>query len=249
MANSLRSVFINKLSLVLIAGFFLISMSHANAQCGANLVINGDFELGATGFTTDYVNNKSHAPNIIEPGEYDIAINPNHPCFSGPDHTIGHPPGKAMYVNGSLVPNKTVWQETITVNLNTDYNLSAWINQQCGLPNAQLQFSINDVNVGPIFTPSAVLYLWTQYSTLWNSGGNTSAKIRLVDLSLSSPSNDFGLDDISFVKKFPGNGPTESVTSTPVSCPNGSNGSITITAAGLTRFSGHSYILNSTKLC
>ena len=191
-----------------------------------NLVVNGNFEAGNTGFSSGYSLNSS---GIINEGEYEVAVNPNHPCFSGPDHTpIG--PGNAMYVNGSGVPNTIVWEETINVAPNTNYYFSAWAKGQCFNSNpAILQFSINGSQIGVNFSPTGTTQ-WEQFFTPWNSGSNTTATIRLVNQNTAAGGNDFGLDDILFTTIAPVQ--IASVTKTNASCSDASDGSITISATG-----------------
>ena len=88
------------------------------------LLVNGDFELGNTGFSTDYI----YSPGDVTPeGTYTVDTNPlaNHPLFSPcGDHTTGT--GNMMIVNGSVQPNRIVWSETVTVLPNRTYDFSGW---------------------------------------------------------------------------------------------------------------------------
>jgi hypothetical protein len=70
------------------------------AQASPNLLVNGDFEAGNTGFTTQY----THSPATGVPeGVYAILSNPSfgwHPqATSYFDHTIGAIPGKRLSSN------------------------------------------------------------------------------------------------------------------------------------------------------
>lgn len=90
-------------------------------------LINGDFEAGNTGFSTDY----SYDPGgIYTAGEYDVVTNPtlahNDPqVASFGDHTSGS--GLMMVVNGASSANQIVWSQSIEVFPNTDYEFSAWV--------------------------------------------------------------------------------------------------------------------------
>jgi hypothetical protein len=216
----------NFLHLLFMAAFVLLNLESFSQFCGANLVVNGDFEAGNTGFTSGYTNSPG---NIIPAGTYEVAITPSHPCFAGPDHTSTGP-GYAMYVNGASTPNTIVWSQNISVVPNTNYYFSSWIKGQCGNSNpAILQFSINGSQIGSNFNPTSSTE-WQQFFTQWNSGPNTTATIRLINQNTAAGGNDFGLDDIVFNTTAPVQ--VASATSGKASCSNASDGSITITASG-----------------
>src|ERR1700761_5194802 len=111
------------------------------AQCpgtyGPNLIVNGDFSAGATGFTSDYGVYYQTCP-LLFPKMYMVT---NAPCnfeITG-DHTSGT--GNAMYVNGDAndadaiavgrgdasFEAAKVWSQTVAVTPNTLYTLSAWM--------------------------------------------------------------------------------------------------------------------------
>jgi gliding motility-associated-like protein len=162
---------------------------------GNNIITNGDFNNGNTGFTSDY----NYAASNITEGEYFVGANPqawNASLSNCTDHTSGN--GNMLLVNGSPVANVEVWKQTINVIPNTNYAFSTWI-QALYPPNpAQLSFSINGLNVGNLITASLPTCTWKQFYTTWNSGNNTSATISIVNKNTIVLGNDFALDDISF---------------------------------------------------
>lgn len=166
---------------------------------GTNLVVNGDFSSGNTGFTSQY--NYAN-PNFTE-GEYFVGTNPqawNRSLSSCGDHTSGS--GNMMLVNGSPAPDVNVWKETIAVTPNTNYEFSTWL-QALWPPNpAQLRFSINGKDIGNLITASLPTCRLTQFFTTWNSGNNTTAIISIVNKNTAIQGNDFALDDISFAPVF-----------------------------------------------
>lgn len=165
-------------------------------QIGANQVVNGDFELGNTGFTTNYTYNSS---SLWNEGTYWVGYNAAvvHPNFVGIDHTA--PPGvNFMIINGSSIPGTIVWQQTINITAGINYIFSAWICSLVSSNPAQLQFYINNVPVGNVFTAPNAVNTWVQFYELWNSGGNTTATISLVNQNALPSGNDFGIDDIYF---------------------------------------------------
>jgi hypothetical protein len=136
-----------------------------------NLVTNGDFSLGATGFTSGYTNSPG---NCQPPAVYDVTTSPHncHPSFTDfGDHTSGS--GNMMVVNGADVAGVQVWGETVAVLQNTLYYFSTWIATDYPLSPAQLNFSINGVALGSTFTAPATTGNWVQFYQTWFSGSNT----------------------------------------------------------------------------
>lgn len=173
----------------------------------AELVVNGDFEGGNSGFTSSYTYRSNPFPggsnNLLE-GQYTINSNPSatHQCFAScGDKTTGS--GKMIIYNGSKNPNVAVWSQTITVSPNTDYAFSAWLQNVTCPPygyNALLQFSINSTLIGNVFTSDSAICKWKQFYQVWNSGSSTSATISVINQYTSADGNDFALDNISFKK-------------------------------------------------
>ncbi len=167
-----------------------------------NLITNGDFEQGNTGFSTDYVvgTGGSFGP-LSNEGTYAITTSPNvvHTNFSNcQDHTPA-PGTQMMVVNGAGNPNTNVWCQTVNVQQNTDYQFSTWVSSALNDNNvAQLQFSINGNNLGMIFSPTPQGCDWDQFYQTWNSGVQMSAQICIVNQNTGVSGNDFMIDDISF---------------------------------------------------
>ena len=187
---------------------------------GANLIVNGDFESGNTGFTSAYTYMVSGLPE----GVYFVGTNPNvwnpgAPVGCG-DHTTGS--GNMMLINGATVAGVNVWSsETVPVAPNTNYAFSIWIQSVSPLAPAILQFSINGTVLGNTVNASATTCSWQQFYTTWNSGSNTTAAISLVNNNTALSGNDFALDDISLapvsvqIDSVTINVETPSVTATP----------------------------------
>jgi gliding motility-associated-like protein len=160
-----------------------------------NLITNGNFSAGNTGFTSQY----TYTANNVTEAQYYIGTSPrawNANLDNCGDHTTGT--GNMMLVNGSPVLDAEVWRQTITVLPNTNYAFSTWI-QALGAPNpSQLQFSINGQTVGNLITATLPTCTWSQFYATWNSGTATSAIISIVNKNLLANGNDFALDDIFF---------------------------------------------------
>lgn len=189
--------------------------SNANyAQCGpcefpsGNLVVNGDFEQGDVGFTTDY-----NYATVVGPwgllsneGVYVIGSNANnyHTFFQGFDHT-NPPNGQFMIVNGAATPNTNVWCQTIEIIPNTWYSFAAWAQNIDTGPNqnfADLQFTIDGQPLGDNVIVDGG---WTPFVSEWFSGTSTVIDICLVNNQTGGGGNDFGIDDISFSTCIPYN--------------------------------------------
>lgn len=162
---------------------------------GNNLITNGDFSAGNSGFSSSYI----YQANNTTESEYYVGASPqawNAALSNCSDHTSGT--GNMMLVNGSPTPNVRVWAQTITVTPNTNYAFSTWI-QALWPPNpAQLSFSINGKDIGSTITASLPTCTWSQFYTTWNSGNNTTAIIAINNKNTLVQGNDFALDDISF---------------------------------------------------
>ncbi len=213
-----------------------------------NLVVNGDFESGNTGFTSSYSLGSglgiwggiAYGP-LIAAGSYMVtdSIDKAHTGFVYfKDHTAT--PGiKMMVVNGSGTPNSMIWSQTITVTPNSDYMFGAWVATAVNDATnyARLQFFINGVQIGPVFNANVKQAIWDQFTNAWNSGSSTSAVISIYNQNTINTGNDFAIDDITFkpvcrkkdVIKVIFSLPNHTTTILPVSTCNGVNdGQITI---------------------
>ncbi len=162
---------------------------------GAELVTNGDFSAGNTGFSSTYTYWPSGTAGDMSEGRYYVGSNATtvHSQFTG----AGRGGGNFMVVNGaSSVTN--VWCQTINVITNTDYVFSSWLSTvHTGNP-ASLLFSFNGVTAGNALIAPATTGSWINFFASWNSGVNTSVNICVVNQNTVTNGNDFGLDDISF---------------------------------------------------
>ena len=168
---------------------------------GGNLIVNGDFESGATGFSSDYVQGTGGTWGVVSvEGTYDVSTSPSlsHNNFmSCGDHTTGS--GNMMVVNGAGTLGLNVWCQTVNVNPNSDYIFSAWISNALNDPAvANLQFFVNGVQIGSSFSTSPNGCTWEQFNDFWNSGMSTTANICIVNQNAGVSGNDFVLDDLYF---------------------------------------------------
>ena len=169
---------------------------------GANIVVNGDFESGNTGFTTQYTLGTGGTWGALSnEGTYAITTSPNlvHSNFNScTDHTAA-PGVNQLVVNGSSVANTQVWCQTVPVSPNTTYQFGTWVTSALTDPSvAQLQFMINGVQLGPIFSPSMNGCSWSQFTQTWQSMSVSSAQLCILNQNVSPSGNDFAIDDITF---------------------------------------------------
>lgn len=163
---------------------------------GNNLITNGNFNAGNSGFTSQYNYNSASGFN---PGVYNVGSNIQawySSMAACVDHTTGN--GNMMMVNGATQQNVRVWSQTIVIQPNTNYVFYTWLQTLTTVNPAQLQFSINGVALGNIFTANAQSCIWERFTTTWNSGNNTTATISIVNMNQGLSGNDFALDDIFF---------------------------------------------------
>ncbi|MDX1476913.1 MAG: gliding motility-associated C-terminal domain-containing protein [Saprospiraceae bacterium] len=173
----------------------------AHDTSASNLVVNGDFSAGNTGFLTDYnyvADQPGSQTEMFPEGTYTVINNPNlvHTGFSAcGDHTGG---GNMMVINGAA-SFQNIWCQTVSVSPNGYYDFSAWVASVNPSSPAQLQFSINGQPIGDIHNATSTLCLWQPFNAVWSSGQATTAQICIVNLNTQPSGNDFALDDISFI--------------------------------------------------
>lgn len=173
------------------------------SEVSGNLVVNGDFELGDQDFTSQYGPGTGGSWGLLSnQSEYAISTSPsnvhNNFLFCS-DHSSGS--GNLFIANGSGTPQTKVWCQTVVVDPNTTYQFSTWAMNVLNAPeNSDLQFLINNVQVGSIFSTNFTGCQWEQFYQEWDSGINTSAEICIVNQNTLDSGNDFALDDITFKK-------------------------------------------------
>jgi hypothetical protein len=181
---------------------FCVYLSLACVSFGeTNLIFNGDFEAGNTGFYSAYADHTDDpAFNRLDGGSrYIVAPSPQygHPHWPAyGDHTSGT--GLMLIANGAT-DGRVVWgQSNIPVVAGTQYTfayfLSSWNTVKPALMECRINGEVIGTASGPISVPS-----WVPVSHVWNSGANTTATIELRDLETAWVGNDFMVDDISLI--------------------------------------------------
>ncbi len=167
----------------------------------ANLVTNGDFEAGNTGFTSDY----TYSPGTGGGGPasaYTVSNNPA--AWNGAfapigDHTTGS--GNMMLVNGSGSTFDQVWRSgNIAVTAGQDYYFEAFVASlyPSSPPSLTFMYSLDGGALQTLATLSNSLSLgvWEGFTTSFNTGSATSVQLFLRNAQTAYSGNDFALDDI-----------------------------------------------------
>jgi gliding motility-associated-like protein len=177
----------------------------AAKRLGSNIILNGDFSAGNTGFSSEYLDaiglglGGAWGPLSLA-GTYAVDNDASnvHSNFSPcTDHTTGT--GNMLIVNGSETQNLEVWCQTVTVEPGTSYQFSTWITSVVSDNPAVLQFSVNDQLLGDPFEITLNSCSWANFFEIWEADGVNSAEICIVNQNTGGGGNDFALDDIELV--------------------------------------------------
>ncbi|MBI3503056.1 MAG: DUF3494 domain-containing protein [Bacteroidetes bacterium] len=192
--------------------------------CGNNLVINGDFESGNTGFNSG----QTFSAAGLHQGEYSIAsaatlnaLN-NFWCatpYSGNNFMVCDGPCSQCATPSN---NPLIWEQLVPICKNTQYVFSAWFHNLDRCVGNQLPPIQLTINSNPV-VPTAITAIaecpggngncasfncapcstWVQICVQWTSGASTT----VADLQINMPianldpfgnGDDIGIDDIEF---------------------------------------------------
>lgn len=192
----------------------VVTVAVGSPAFATNLISNGDFQSGNTGFTSDYsyntINSTGFGPELVE-GAYSVVEKASdvHFAWLGDfyDHTLGTSSGRYFVANASPDTSLAVWESNaITVSqANTPYRFEAWISKiyQYESNPPQLTFQIGDgsswTNLGATASLDEVNpgeWLFTYADGQFASAG--TYYVRLENANGVDGGNDLGLDDIYF---------------------------------------------------
>lgn len=168
---------------------------------GSNLVSNGDFESGNSGFQSDY----TVAGVNVNLGEYDVRSS----NFLGKsdwlqtDHTTGTVPGRMLVANGPL-PNAAVWRQDINVVAGQMYTFCAWVNNPIDPSRSEtgpplVEVVINGMTLVPSTAVPVLPDQWVLLSATWVAPTTTTTTLAIFNRQ-NVQDADVALDDISFVE-------------------------------------------------
>lgn len=167
---------------------------------GQELVTNGDFSGGNTGFTSGLIHAAFYNPGYyyVGPDWFSPAYNP----AMYPDHT-GTADNMFMSVDGGAA-GTLLWSQTIPVSAFTDYRFKFYYTQ-CNVnpPIFDVRFIGDVTGPAPILTQTGNLGtgVWTWDSiqaSCWNSQNNSMVTIEVYNNEGNGYGNDFAMDDFTF---------------------------------------------------
>jgi hypothetical protein len=119
------------------------------------------------------------------------------------DHTFGDRRGWYLVVNGSTSPAGSVWSQTVEVTPGTEYRLGAWFASVYPTSPAWIEFRIDGIRVGDIFSLAAATGVWSEHSVSFSSQCRTSITVEIWDTSGLAQGNDYAVDDVSLIEVRP----------------------------------------------
>ncbi len=178
-------------------GFFVpyLGIAQCSVGVGPELVINGHFDAGMVGFTSDVI----QGPVNCCADRWELGTNANllHPSFTG----VGSPTAMFFVCNGPTV-TKRAWIQTVAVSSGTNYvfaaNICNVIVHSANSVDPILRLTINGVPVTAAVAVPELPDIWVPLCAVWNSAGATSAVLAVETMSPAPGGNDLGIDSISF---------------------------------------------------
>ena len=177
----------------------IYTVSSAVSKTDLNLVNNGGFETGVSGFFSDYRYHSS-SNSSGDQFAYGVVKNPNtwFPDFvDSTDHSGG---GYMLIADSATEANKVIWSQSLPVDNNKLYTFSFWAQNLVALSPARFKVLINGnpIVISPTSASNTTLSGWTQIKGTWNSNTASLATVKILNENTDGIGNDFALDDISF---------------------------------------------------
>ena len=168
---------------------------------GQELIVNGDFSSGNTGFTSDYIYASEPGDHAIwDEGTYAVGTSPRRyhsVLIDCGDHTTGT--GNMLIANGSLDNTQYVWKQKVGVEAGKTYEFSAWFKAAISANTFRddMEYSINGTVISGAYDKKE--NGWERYYGTYTATNSGQAEIRIRTMSETAETgNDFALDDISF---------------------------------------------------
>ncbi len=154
----------------------------------AQMIVNGDFSAGNSGFSSQYVYTLNGTQT--GPGNYGLTSNPStgftNGYYSYGDHTTDS--GMMLLVDGGT-PGTYVWGESIAVSPNTTYTFTGWVayadTSGYGSNPGLLGLFVGGTQVGSSFDVSSTMPgAWQEWTASLTTGpGDTSIALSIQDLN------------------------------------------------------------------
>ena len=159
-----------------------------------NLINNGDFEAGNTGFSSSY----AYSSDLNAEGRYYVGPDPSatHPGFSPcPDYSGG---GNQIIVNASVSAGLSFWCQTVSVIPGKMYIFSFQLQNVVAANPGQINVTFNGASVGNI--SAGGVCNWTMFEYCFTAT-TASINICLREMTGIAGGNDFAVDEISMFEK------------------------------------------------
>lgn len=173
------------------AAALMAAVLTASASHGATveLVTNGGFEAGNTGFATDFTNANGGFPGLAT-----VSVLSSN--YFGATANSG---SSFLAVNGGNVAgaNPSVWNQDISVVAGTDYAFSFALSgtSAAPLPVGQLSIQFDGTEILTAAAPAGPTYL--TFGTTFSAAATGTFSLSFVETSLGFGGNDYAIDDIS----------------------------------------------------
>ncbi|MDJ1470363.1 hypothetical protein, partial [Xanthocytophaga flava] len=178
-----------------------------------NLITNGNFSSGNTGFTSEYTytteaksNTGDYSKGLGPEGRYTVGTEPfyYHKDFCKLSDISGSTPsgGNMLIGNGYNGSSKKLWTQTVALQANTNYKLTFYAISLAGANTLLFGLYGNCTRLGQDIDVGNTC-AWTLYTMTFNSGVLTSLELSLRNISVNASGNDIAVDDIILVKDNP----------------------------------------------
>lgn len=180
----------------------------------ANFIVNGDFESGNTGFTSDYTFKATYSPPDLDEGQYQITTNAtlSHQAWTNPGPQGS---GTSFFVaNASSNTALSPWMQTVSISPGAVtvsdsqnpvyYRFQAYISSLYAASPPQLSFEMSLNNSGNWQTlatslaPTSTGTWEITYRDGYFGSEPTSISFRLRNANGDLGGNDLGIDSIYF---------------------------------------------------
>ncbi len=178
-----------------LSALLVVACTLAASLCSGQ-IINGNFESGNVGFTSDYSHRVFSGSNLSE-GSYAIVTNPRDVHLSWAiygDHTTGS--GNFLVANGAVNGGDTVvWRQTVPFTSGGRKCFEFWASSTFPVAPSRLFLRVNGQD-GPSMQLSSTVGRWSKYACEMQvlPGPLT---LEIINANSIVFGNDFAIDDIS----------------------------------------------------
>jgi len=187
------------------------------ASVRADLIVNGSFESGNTGFTSDYSYKAPNSTGNMDEGQYSViqSLNQVHSIWAGAGSLSAQSGTNYLVANGSANNTLSPWMQTITVNpgdITTSstnapvyYRFQAYIASVYpagAQPELAFEMSLNNSGIWQELTtstaPASAFDWYLTYRDGYFAFAPTTISFRLRNDVTSALGNDLAVDSIYF---------------------------------------------------